>query len=327
MRVVTGVPVHLFIRDARGGRPQSIAKVARTLEEAGYWGIGLPDHILSAGVAHVGHDREENPGWRYADIFAMMAYLAAVTTTIRIVPRVIVVPYRNPFATAHALATIDSLSGGRLVAGLAPGYEESEFRILGVPKKQRGPITDEYITIMRLLWTLDHVTFKGRYHAFEDATLLVKPVQEPHPPIWIGGNSEAALRRAVASGDGWTPNCFLYPEVDAGVANSRNRERLIEGIRWSREQRRAAGRPDLEYAVSSGPPVTILERSKRSAPRPRSAIDRFSCEGTPAELLEEYQVFKEAGADSFIVNFTGNTIEEYLKDATTFAREVMPHLD
>jgi len=323
MNFSAGPPIHVFISEARQGRAKSIEKVTRTLEELGYWAITVPDHIISTGVAHLGRELEVNPDWRYADPISMLAYFASVTTKMKLIPRVIVLPYRNPFHIAHAMATIDCLSGGRLIFGPAAGYEHKEFEAFGIPREERGKIANEYLQIIINLWTKESVTYSGNYYRFTDASLLVKPVQKPRPQIWVGGNSRAGHTRAVKYGEGWTVNCAPFQRADPNVRNSLSREELIEEVAWSKEQRKALGKPPLHFAVSCGAPIHVLDKSKWGR-RSIESISRFTCEGTPEELVEEFSAFRQAGADSFVVSFFGNTIEEYLHHATRFAKEVMP---
>src|SRR5436309_15547733 len=115
MKFCAGLPNAMFIREARQGNPRAIAEVVQGLEALGYWAITVPDHILDPEASLTGHRYADVPGWRYADPLTMLSYLAAISSTIRLIPRVLVMPYRPPIPTAHALATVDSLSGGRLV--------------------------------------------------------------------------------------------------------------------------------------------------------------------------------------------------------------------
>jgi probable F420-dependent oxidoreductase len=131
---------------------------------------------------------------------------------------VLILPYRNPIVTAKVLATLDVLSGGRVTAGMAVGWTEDEFRALGVSFQERGALSDEYIAAFKVLWGQDKPAFRGQYVRFENIAFEPKPVQKPHIPIWIGGNSKRAIRRAVALGDCWHPTRPLVEDVKAGVA-------------------------------------------------------------------------------------------------------------
>jgi probable F420-dependent oxidoreductase len=137
------------------------------------------------------------------DVTATLAYVAAATQRVRLGSAVIVLPYHHPIALAKALATVDVLSNGRLLLGVASGWLREEFDMLGVPFRERGARTDEYLALIDALWTQERVTFRGRFFTLENAAFFPKPVQHPRPPIWIGGDGPAALRRVGRLGDGW----------------------------------------------------------------------------------------------------------------------------
>ena len=135
-----------------------------------------------------------------------LAFVAGITQKIKLMTSVMVIPYRDPIFTAKILSTIDNLSQGRLIIGAGVGWMEEEFEVLERPPfKERGAVTDEYINIFNELWTNDSPSFKGKYTSFPEINFYPKPVQEPHPPIWIGGESPPALKRAARLGDGWYP--------------------------------------------------------------------------------------------------------------------------
>ena len=147
---------------------------------------------------------------------ALMAHLAAITTKTRILTSVMVVPYRDPILTAKLVSTIDVMSGGRVTLGCGAGGMEEEFVAVNAPPcKERGKVTDEYIKAFRELWSADNPTFKGDYTEFSDIFFAPKPVQSPHPPIWIGGESMPAIRRTARLGDAWYPiGCNPHHPLD-----------------------------------------------------------------------------------------------------------------
>ncbi|MDP1794698.1 MAG: LLM class F420-dependent oxidoreductase [Acidimicrobiales bacterium] len=175
----------------------TIARFARAAEAAGFGGIGFTDHPapsdrwLKAG----GHDA--------LDPFVAMTWAAAATNTIRLIPNVVVLPYRNPFIVAKAGATLDLLSGGRFTLSAGSGYLKSEFAALGVDHAARNAIFDESLDILRAIWTGDDVTFEGEHFSARGITAHPRP--STCPPIWIGGNSGRARERVAAKGDGWAP--------------------------------------------------------------------------------------------------------------------------
>ncbi len=134
----------------------------------------------------------------------MLGFMALSTSTVRLGTSVFIVPYRHPAVTAKMLATLDTLSKGRMIAG--SGWSEEEFNFLNAPFAERGRMTDEYLEVMKALWTDAHPRIKGRFVTIaRDVNFGPYPAQKPHPPIWVGGNSTAALRRVVRCADGWQP--------------------------------------------------------------------------------------------------------------------------
>jgi probable F420-dependent oxidoreductase len=134
-----------------------------------------------------------------------MGFAAAHTTTLRLIPNVVVLPYRNPFVVAKAGATLDLLSDGRFTLAVGVGYLKREFAALGVEFDERADLVEEVLQVIRSVWTDDDITFEGRHFTANGITAHPRPVTQPHPPIWIGGNTGAARRRVAAYGDGWCP--------------------------------------------------------------------------------------------------------------------------
>ena len=148
-----------------------------------------------------------NPGDGFCyDPLTLLSFLSAVTEKIRLVPSVMVVPYRNPIYAAKMISTIDDLSSGRITIGCGVGWLKEEFEVLDAHDfHSRGIVTNEYIESMIELWTQSDPTYKGKYIEFQNILFAPKPIQDPHPPIWIGGESEAAIKRAARIGNGWFP--------------------------------------------------------------------------------------------------------------------------
>jgi probable F420-dependent oxidoreductase len=145
-------------------------------------------------------------GAYWTDALTVMTFVAGATQRIRINSSVIVLPYHEPIAYAKAISTLDVLSGGRVTVTFGVGMARNEFRALGVPFEKRGRITDEYLEVLAELWTAERPEFHGEFVDFAAIYFEPKPVQKPHPPIWIGGSSMAALRRAARVGNGWFPS-------------------------------------------------------------------------------------------------------------------------
>lgn len=187
-----------------------VARLARAAEVAGFSGIGFTDHPAPS------HKWLEGGGHDALDPFVAMAFCAAATQTIRLIPNVVVLPYRNPFVVAKAGATLDVLSGGRFTLSVGAGYLKSEFAALGVDHAERNELFDEAIDVLRAVWTSDEVTFEGRHFSARNVTAHPRPAT--CPPIWIGGNSAAARQRVADKGDGWAP--FPAPPTIAATART-----------------------------------------------------------------------------------------------------------
>src|SRR5919199_3201946 len=176
----------------RVASPEAIQRVAQRAEQLGYDGIWVSDHIVIPVSA------AERFGSMFYEPLTALGFVAACTSRVRLGTTVIILPYRNPLVTAKVLSTLDVLSGGRITAGMAVGWTEDEFKALGVPFQERGALSDEYIAAFKALWTQDKPAFQGRHVRFDNIAFEPKPVQKPHIPIWVGGNSKRAIRRAVA---------------------------------------------------------------------------------------------------------------------------------
>ena len=218
----------------------AIAEMARCAEDNGFDAVFVTDHPFpdDEWLAGGGHHA--------LDPFVALAFAAAATTTLRLHTNLYVAAYRNPFISAKAVATLDHLSGGRVVLGIGAGYLEPEFAALGVGFDERNDLTDEAIVMMKKAWTSDGVAEKGaHFDASAGHTMLPKPVQPGGPPIWIGGNSKRAIRRAVELAHGWMPmpNPAKYAERRHSPAME-SLDDLRNGIAYAREHAAKVGRTE-----------------------------------------------------------------------------------
>ncbi len=200
--------------------PEALRSLAQRAEDLGYDSVWVSDHIIlprqvgsfypyaADGVATF---RPDEP---YYEPLAALNFLAGCTQRVRLGTHVLILPYRNPVLTAKMLATLDVLSGGRVILGAGVGWMEEEFLALGLDTyHQRGAVTDEYIELYKELWTKDEPVFEGKYYQLSGSGFQPKPVQSPHPPIWIGGHTGPAIRRAAKYGDGWMPIGLRPPAI------------------------------------------------------------------------------------------------------------------
>ncbi len=196
---------------------KELLEVASVAEEWEFDSILTGDHIVNAKkidspwpyTEYYGNDVKQVPFSIYTeaawlDIFDTLAFLAAATDKVRLGTSVLIVPYRHPYDVARRIATLDVLSGGRMILGVGVGWMEEEFQLLGIPFNERAQRTREYIAVMKALWTEANPRFDGRFIKLDrDVNMLPMPLQKPHPPIWVGGESMPAMRRVVEFGDGW----------------------------------------------------------------------------------------------------------------------------
>lgn len=199
MKFTLGLPVHKVDPVEEWCTAEAIGTMARTAEAAGMWAVNVTDHPIpdAKWLARGGHHT--------LDPFVALTAAAMATTDVRLQTNLVILAYRNPFLSAKAIASLDALSGGRVVVGTGAGYLRSEFAALGVEFDERNDLTDEAIDAMKAAWAGEPFDFEGRHFTAENALSLPRPTQRPNPPIWIGGNSNLAIRRAVERADGWLP--------------------------------------------------------------------------------------------------------------------------
>ena len=182
-----------------GVSPASLKSWATLSEALGYHIIMTSDHIA------ITPDVQSRYPAPFYEPLSLLGWLAGVTTKIEIGTTVIIVPYRNPLELAKATANVDQLSDGRFILGVGIGWAQEEFHVLNAAYKSRGAVTNEYLAAVKLLWTQDVASYNGKFISFDDVHTAPRPIQTPHPPIWVGGPSDAAMRRTVRYGDAWHP--------------------------------------------------------------------------------------------------------------------------
>ena len=232
-----------------------VGNVAAAAEVAGFDGFGFTDHPAPTQrwLESGGHDA--------VDPFVAMGFAAARTTRLRLIPNIVVLPYRNPFVVAKSGATLDLLSGGRFTLAVGVGYLKREFAALGVDFDERAALFEEALEVIRGIWTSDDFSYQGRHFKASGITAHPRPVSTPHPPIWVGGNTGAARERVAKYGDGWCP--FPAPAVLAQTARTAAMDTgsLASGIEDLRRRLDTAGRDfadvDVTFTnVDGGSPAT-----------------------------------------------------------------------
>jgi probable F420-dependent oxidoreductase len=197
---------------------EAVSEMARTAEASGFDACYVTDHPFPSDKWMAGG------GHHTLDPFVALSFAAAATTTLRVQTNIAVLAYRNPFITAKAAASLDVLSGGRLILGVGAGYLRGEFDALGADFENRNAVTDEAIVAMKRAWSEEGVVTRGAGWEARGNTMLPRPIQQPHPPIWVGGNSKIAIRRAVDHADGWIP----FPTI--GIKTDRVRTAAIRDM-------------------------------------------------------------------------------------------------
>jgi probable F420-dependent oxidoreductase len=282
-----------------------ILRVAQAAEASGYTSVWASDHILiPSGFPRYGILYEA---------LTTIAWLAAKTSRIRVGTSILVLPMRNAILAAKQAATLDDLSGGRVVLGVAAGWNEGEFRNLSADFEHRGRVLDESIAVMRNLFTADRPSFSGRTYTYEDALFFPKPAQPGGPPIWVGGNSEAALRRAATLGDGWHGDDVPPADFATSVATLR---RLSS----------ASGRtvvPTVRHTVDLFAAAGTPQAAHRPAGYYKGDEAEVGMKGSYAGMIEHVRQYRELGATDFICQFEHNSADQHVAFVETFAREVM----
>ncbi|HVM65271.1 MAG TPA: LLM class F420-dependent oxidoreductase [Acidimicrobiales bacterium] len=236
---------------------EAVAEVARAAEDAGYSACFVTDH--PAGDA----TWLDTGGHHALDPLVALSFAAAATTRLKLLTHVLVVPYRNPFLTAKATLTLDVLSGGRLIIGAAAGYLRPEFGALGVDFNERNELMDEALDVMRMAWSGEDVAYQGRHFKARAVRMRPLPASKTGPPIWIGGNSRTAIRRAVDRGDGWAPFPSAGIAKAAKTAELSGLDDLLERIDYLRSYAASVGRTaPLDICWSMG---DVRQRSDLAA--------------------------------------------------------------
>jgi probable F420-dependent oxidoreductase len=244
-----------------------------------------------------------------------LAFVAARTTKLGLVTSVMVIPHRPAVLAAKQLATIDVLSGGRVILGIGAGWMKEEFEAIGAPPfEARGKVTDEYIAAFRELWTKDKPRFAGQYVAFDKIVFAPKPKQK-NIPIWVGGESGPALRRTAKIGDAWYP----IPTNPAFPMDSL--KRFSAAVDKLRKMTKEAGRDAKAVGITMR-----FQRFGDTVPDKAGDGERRLFSGGPAELAKDIKALEALGVGAIDMSFAGSTIPEILAEMKRFKTEVMARL-
>lgn len=306
MFVSVGLPVDRIPTDDELLTASGLQACAAAAERLGYGAVFVTDHPApDAAWLERGHPT--------LDPFVALSFAAAATSRIRLHTNLLVLGYRNPFLAAKAVASLDALSAGRVTLGVGVGYLEPEFDALGASFGDRAAVADDALVAMRAAWTGEPVDREGPAYRAAGTVVWPRPTQRPHPPIWVGGNSLAAMRRAVRFGQGWSP--MPSPKAAAphlGTPGIEGVAELADRITRLHELAAEEGRHDsLDIAV--------IPRTMAGFASGGSGVDRWSSEA----VLDEIGQLREAGGTALVVNLPGVELASYLDALEQFASEIM----
>jgi probable F420-dependent oxidoreductase len=300
--------------------PEGVAALAKKGEELGFAIISVSDHVIIPKAIASTYPYNESgtfmgsPSGECMEQLTLLTFLAGITSSARLLTSVMVVPHRPPVLTAKMLATIDVLSKGRLIVGCGVGWMREEFEAIGTPPyDKRGAVSDEYIRAFKELWTNDNPTFNGKYCSFANIAFAPKPVQKPHPPIWVGGESPVALRRAGRLADAWYP---IGSNPRFPVATPAQFADFAASVK---QHAKEAGRDPsaLDFAYS-----TNWYNDQQAQTLPDGQRRPFT--GTPQQIADDVKRYADLGVRHMMVNLQGDTLAQTLERMQRFADRIMP---
>ncbi len=302
MLISLGLPTDRLPACPELATAHAIATVSQQAEAAGFHAVFVTDHPFPSAkwLSRGGHHS--------LDPFVALSFAAAATTHLRLQTNLLILAYRNPFMAAHSLATLDSLSAGRLIVGIGAGYLEPEFAALGTNFDDRGARTDEALAAMTTAWSGSPVAMKGSTFVSTDNVLAPLPTQQPRPPILIGGNSTAAIRRAVTLADGWVP--MPSPASASRVLRTPGIESLTD----------LAARLEIakRMAVETGRTAAL---EVWFTPWSLSGFDNTSW--NPTQLRDELDALATLGITGVTVTLPGSSVAEFTRSLEVFADAII----
>ncbi len=310
-----GVAVTTSVTPAVTAEAQAeyVRRLAPVVEEAGYDSVWVSDRTVFPADLATRYPDMYGPGLSNPDAqnvleaLTTLSYVAGSISKVRLGMSVLVLPFRNPVLNAKMITTLDVLSGGRVIFGTGVGWMAEEFEAMGAPYEHRGPHTDEHIEMFIALCTQDVAEYSGDHFSTSGMTFFPRPVQKPHPPIWVGGNTNAALRRAAKYGDAW--HCIrLTPEELAG-------KRLTLS----------------EYCADEGKSPEAVQITLRSTvrfgqPQPSPDGGRVLLTGSVSDIVDDLKRYGEAGLEYLVLSVAADDTESTVEAVNRFAEEVVPKI-
>lgn len=283
----------------RSAGATEILRVAQTADRLGYFYASACDHVC------IPRDKAAAMSTAWYDPVATLGFVAAATTQLRLLTSVLVAPYRHPLITAKQFATLDALSGGRVILGIGAGHVEAEFAQLGVDFTKRGRLTDEAIDVVRAAFRDEYPEHTGTAWTIKDLGVAPRPAQAGGPPIWVGGNTPAALRRVARRADGWIPQGTFRDQLPQQIASIR----------------------ELRQQVHGDAPFDIGATSEwMYAGTPSWEVPPGTRTGSPEALAAPLRELRALGVTHVSVRFRTRSCDELIDQLTAFATGVMPLL-
>ncbi|MDP6454121.1 MAG: LLM class F420-dependent oxidoreductase [SAR202 cluster bacterium] len=293
-----------------------LRRFAGAVEDLGFGSVWVADHIVLPSEETDQYPYTEDGRFTaqaddpQLDVFVTLSYIASATTRIKVGTTVVIVPYRNPIVQAKMFTTLDTLTNGRVICGVGVGWWKEEFDALGASHADRGPVTDEYLQIFRILWNEESPEFHGQFYDFEGIKFAPKPVQSPSIPIWVGGHTRRAARRVVKYGDAWHPtrqtpeHVVAMVEYMKGYATEQGRDYDEIGI----SLKRSLHFTDIGFGESAGI-------------RSKAAVI-----GSTQDVIDDVKACADLGFDQLNFDFRSKDVDECIRTMERFAEKVVPQV-
>ncbi len=284
----------------RDATPEDLVRAAQACDDAGFFYVAVCDHIA------VPREPSEMMTTQWYDPIATLAYLAASTTRTRLMTNVLVPAYRHPLQVAKSFATLDALSGGRVILGVGAGHLQGEFEALGVPFEGRGALLDEAIDGIVAAWTDEFPVLAGPRWPAKDVGQRPRPVQQPRPPIWIGGSGRPALRRVAERGDGWIPQ-------------GTPRKQMVADLAYISEHRDSV-RPGAELDLGFIGEYAYVGDATWEFPD-------YTVTGSNQRIIDKFAALGELGVNHLQVRLRARSIDELCDQIAAWGSDIGPHLE